>query len=97
MSFPDHVYGLPQDVHNLDEIYEKKAAGRVVTIKCKSCTQGIRVDGTKGAAATAPSASGQRGARARARSRFAPRCGGRSGGSRGALLWAGRLPRRARS
>src|SRR5205814_7487383 len=33
-----------------------KVAGRVVTIKCKSCSQGIRVDGTKGGARVAQAA-----------------------------------------
>src|SRR5262249_11363334 len=30
-----------------DEIYERKVKGRVVTIKCKQCQAGIRVDATK--------------------------------------------------
>src|SRR5688572_27730385 len=30
-----------------DEIYERKVSGRVVTIKCKQCQAGIRVDATK--------------------------------------------------
>src|SRR5450755_3209835 len=30
-----------------DDVYERKVKGRVVTIKCKQCQAGIRVDGTK--------------------------------------------------
>ena len=29
-----------------DEIYQRKVSGRVVTIKCKQCQAGIRVDAT---------------------------------------------------
>ncbi|HEX2872349.1 MAG TPA: GYF domain-containing protein [Polyangiaceae bacterium] len=63
MSFPITCTACHKTFTISDEIYEKKVAGRVVTIKCKSCSQGIRVDGTKGAgpaavatAAAAPSA-----------------------------------------
>jgi hypothetical protein len=49
MSFPITCTACHKTFTVSDEIYEKKVAGRVVTIKCKSCGQGIRVDGTKGA------------------------------------------------
>ena len=55
MSFPITCTACHKTFTISDEIYEKKVAGRVVTIKCKSCAQGIRVDGTKGGAAAAPS------------------------------------------
>src|SRR6478609_5523344 len=51
MSFPITCTACTKTFTISDEIYEKKVAGRVVTIKCKSCAQGIRVDGTKGAGA----------------------------------------------
>ena len=55
MSFPITCTACQKTFTISDEIYEKKVAGRVVTIKCKSCAQGIRVDGTKGGTAAAPS------------------------------------------
>jgi hypothetical protein len=59
MSFPITCTACHKTFTISDEIYDKKVAGRVVTIKCKSCNQGIRIDGTKGGepgavAATAP-------------------------------------------
>jgi hypothetical protein len=54
MSFPITCTACHKTFTISDEIYEKKVAGRVVTIKCKSCSQGIRVDGTKGASPAAP-------------------------------------------
>jgi hypothetical protein len=54
MSFPITCTACHKTFTISDEIYEKKVAGRVVTIKCKSCTQGIRVDGTKRGAVPAP-------------------------------------------
>jgi hypothetical protein len=58
MSFPITCTACNKTFTISDEIYEKKVAGRVVTIKCKSCSAGIRVDGTKGgAAATAAPAT----------------------------------------
>ena len=57
MSFPITCTACHKTFTISDEIYDKKVAGRVVTIKCKSCSAGIRVDGTKGRgapAATAP-------------------------------------------
>ena len=60
MSFPIACTACNKTFTISDEIFEKKVAGRVVTIKCKSCGQGIRVDGTKGGGATtaaAPSAA----------------------------------------
>ncbi|HXK17247.1 MAG TPA: GYF domain-containing protein, partial [Polyangiaceae bacterium] len=60
MSFPITCTACHKTFTISDEIYEKKVAGRVVTIKCKSCSAGIRVDGTKGggaAAAPAPAAA----------------------------------------
>jgi hypothetical protein len=56
MSFPITCTACHKTFTISDEIYEKKVAGRVVTIKCKSCSQGIRVDGTKGTSAEAPAA-----------------------------------------
>jgi GYF domain 2 len=53
MSFPITCTACHKTFTISDEIYEKKVAGRVVTIKCKSCSQGIRVDGTKGASPAA--------------------------------------------
>jgi GYF domain 2 len=50
MSFPITCTACHKTFTISDEIYEKKVAGRVVTIKCKSCSHGIRVDGSKGAA-----------------------------------------------
>lgn len=54
MSFPITCTACHKTFTISDEIYEKKVAGRVVTIKCKSCGQGIRVDGIKGPGAPAP-------------------------------------------
>src|SRR3954466_1653160 len=54
MSFPITCTACHKTFTISDEIYEKKVAGRVVTIKCKSCAQGIRVDGTKGGTAATP-------------------------------------------
>jgi hypothetical protein len=54
MSFPITCTACHKTFTISDEIYEKKVAGRVVTIKCKSCSQGIRVDGTKGASQAPP-------------------------------------------
>jgi hypothetical protein len=48
MSFPITCTACHKTFTISDEIYEKKVAGRVVTIKCKSCSQGIKIDGTKG-------------------------------------------------
>jgi GYF domain 2 len=56
MSFPITCTACHKTFTISDEIYEKKVAGRVVTIKCKSCSQGIRVDGTKGGGAAAAAA-----------------------------------------
>ncbi|HVY29916.1 MAG TPA: GYF domain-containing protein [Polyangiaceae bacterium] len=53
MSFPITCTACHKTFTISDEIYEKKVSGRVVTIKCKSCGQGIRVDGTQGGAAAA--------------------------------------------
>ncbi len=53
MSFPITCTACHKTFTISDEIYEKKVAGRVVTIKCKSCSQGIRVDGLKGASPAA--------------------------------------------
>ncbi|MDF3065043.1 MAG: putative rane protein [Polyangiaceae bacterium] len=55
MSFPITCTACHKTFTISDEIYEKKVAGRVVTIKCKSCGHGIRVDGSKGAASGLPS------------------------------------------
>jgi hypothetical protein len=56
MSFPITCTACNKTFTISDEIFEKKVAGRVVTIKCKSCGQGIRVDGTKGGTVGAPAA-----------------------------------------
>ncbi len=56
MSFPITCTACHKTFTISDEIYEKKVAGRVVTIKCKSCAAGIRVDGTKGGGSVAPPA-----------------------------------------
>jgi hypothetical protein len=53
MSFPITCTACHKTFTISDEIYEKKVAGRVVTIKCKSCNQGIRIDGTKGSSPSA--------------------------------------------
>jgi len=57
MSFPITCTACHKTFTISDEIYEKKVAGRVVTIKCKSCSQGIRVDGTKGGSLPPPAAT----------------------------------------
>jgi hypothetical protein len=62
MSFPITCTACHKTFTISDEIYEKKVAGRVVTIKCKSCAQGIRVDGTKGGAVAAPGPAAPRAA-----------------------------------
>src|SRR5689334_18193868 len=62
MSFPITCTACHKTFTISDEIYEKKVAGRVVTIKCKSCGHGIRVDGSKGASAqpsTPPAAASE--------------------------------------
>jgi GYF domain 2 len=56
MSFPITCTACHKTFTISDEIFEKKVAGRVVTIKCKSCSAGIRVDGTKGGGSVAPPA-----------------------------------------
>jgi hypothetical protein len=57
MSFPITCTACNKTFTISDEIFEKKVAGRVVTIKCKACGQGIRVDGTKRAPTTPPGSS----------------------------------------
>jgi hypothetical protein len=58
MSFPITCTACHKTFTISDEIYEKKVAGRVVTIKCKSCSHGIRIDGTnKGSIPAAASAA----------------------------------------
>jgi len=54
MSFPITCTACHKTFTISDEIYEKKVAGRVVTIKCKSCSQGIRIDGTRKGSVPAP-------------------------------------------
>jgi hypothetical protein len=54
MSFPITCTACHKTFTISDEIYEKKVAGRAVTIKCKSCGHGIRIDGSKGAASAPP-------------------------------------------
>src|SRR6185369_3949377 len=56
MSFPITCTACHKTFTISDEIYEKKVAGRVVTIKCKSCSHGIRVDGTTKGSQPAPAA-----------------------------------------
>lgn len=40
-----------------DEIYERRVAGRIVTIRCKQCKKEIRVDGTKARSDVRPAAT----------------------------------------
>src|SRR5262245_27902175 len=56
MAFPITCTACHKTFTISDEIYEKKVAGRVVTIKCKSCSHGIRVDGTTKTSQPAPAA-----------------------------------------
>ncbi len=39
-----------------DDVFERKVAGRVVTVRCKQCKKDIRVDGTKKLSSVAPGA-----------------------------------------
>ncbi|MEO7037533.1 MAG: GYF domain-containing protein [Polyangiaceae bacterium] len=47
MPFPITCAACQKAFSIADDVYERKVKGRVVTIKCKQCQAGIRVDGTK--------------------------------------------------
>ena len=47
MPFPITCAACQKTFSIADDVYERKVKGRVVTIKCKQCQAGIRVDGTK--------------------------------------------------
>ena len=47
MPFPITCTACHKTFSIADDVYERKVKGRVVTIKCKQCQSGIRVDGTK--------------------------------------------------
>lgn len=49
MPFPITCTACGKTFSIADDVYERKVKGRVVTIKCKQCQTGIRVDGTQGA------------------------------------------------
>src|SRR3954470_16242929 len=49
MPFPITCTACQKTFSIADDVYERKVKGRVVTIKCKQCQAGIRVDGTAGA------------------------------------------------
>src|SRR3954468_20444128 len=46
MPFPITCTACGKTFSIADDVYERKVKGRVVTIKCKQCQAGIRVDGT---------------------------------------------------
>src|SRR6185369_10344391 len=46
MPFPITCTACLKTFSIADDVYERKVKGRVVTIKCKQCQAGIRVDGT---------------------------------------------------
>lgn len=48
MPFPITCTACRKTFSIADDVYERKVQGRVVTIKCKQCQAGIRVDGTQG-------------------------------------------------
>jgi hypothetical protein len=47
MPFPITCAACHKTFSIADDVFERKVKGRVVTIKCKQCQAGIRVDGTK--------------------------------------------------
>jgi len=47
MPFPITCAACGKTFSITDDVYERKVKGRVVTIKCKQCQAGIRVDGTQ--------------------------------------------------
>lgn len=47
MPFPITCTACQKTFSIADDVFERKVKGRVVTIKCKQCQAGIRVDGTK--------------------------------------------------
>src|SRR6185369_14782516 len=53
MPFPITCRACLKTFSIADDVFERKVKGRVVTIKCKQCQAGIRVDGTQ---TVAPSA-----------------------------------------
>ena len=46
MAFPVTCPACGKAFQLADDIYERKVAGKVVSIKCKQCHSGIRVDAT---------------------------------------------------
>ncbi|HKO53362.1 MAG TPA: hypothetical protein VJV79_36890, partial [Polyangiaceae bacterium] len=57
MPFPITCTACQKTFSIADDVYERKVKGRVVTIKCKQCQAGIRVDGTADAPVAATSDS----------------------------------------
>jgi hypothetical protein len=57
MPFPITCTACQKTFSIADDVYERKVKGRVVTIKCKQCQAGIRVDGTKDTLVTSASDS----------------------------------------
>ena len=57
MPFPITCTACQKTFSIADDVYERKVKGRVVTIKCKQCQTGIRVDGTKDTLVTSASDS----------------------------------------
>jgi Meckel syndrome type 1 protein len=47
MPFPITCTACQKTFSIADDVYERKVKGRVVTIKCKQCQTGIRVDGSR--------------------------------------------------
>lgn len=50
MPFPITCTACGKTFSIADDVYERKVKGRVVTIKCKQCQAGIRIDDTHGSA-----------------------------------------------
>src|SRR5688572_30526922 len=63
MAFPITCPSCGKAFQLAAEIYDKKVAGKVVSIKCKQCLRGIRVDATEAGKlkvlGAAPLAAGQ--------------------------------------
>src|SRR6187402_3273347 len=60
MPFPITCTACQKTFSIADDVYERKVKGRVVTIKCKQCQSGIRVDGTADAPVVATSSDSAR-------------------------------------
>ena len=69
MPFPITCTACQKTFSIADDVYERKVKGRVVTIKCKQCQAGIRVDGTTDAPIAATSSNSARPPRVAERSR----------------------------